>query len=101
MAGCGLNHDQIALITCGGIGRKTLERYFPDELAIGKADTVHKIARSLIKDAIDGDKASQIFFLKTQAGWRERGTFEVSGPNGGPIPFSAVKWSVVDPPAPK
>jgi hypothetical protein len=43
-----------------------LERY-----KRGKARVIKDIANSLITMARDGDKAAAMFYLKTQAGWRE------------------------------
>lgn len=37
----------------------------------GRAEIIGKVAQSLVQDALDGDTTSRIFFLKTQAGWRE------------------------------
>ena len=38
----------------------------------GKAKAIGTIANSLLTKARSGDTASQIFYLKTQAGWREK-----------------------------
>jgi len=43
-----------------------LERY-----KIGKAKTINGIANSLLTKARKGDIRAMIFYLKTQAGWRE------------------------------
>lgn len=60
-----------------GIARRTfydiLERQ-PDVSAHykrGKAKAVGNIAKNLVQKAQNGDTASMIFYLKTQAGWRE------------------------------
>ena len=37
----------------------------------GRANTIVDVAGNLINKAKEGDTTSQIFFLKTQAGWRE------------------------------
>lgn len=42
----------------------------------GKAKAVGAIAQGLIGKARGGDTASMIFFLKTQAGWREASPIE-------------------------
>jgi hypothetical protein len=60
-----------------GIARRTfyalMER--DEEIAArykrGKARAIGAIAQGLINKARSGDTASMIFFLKTQAGWRE------------------------------
>jgi transcriptional regulator len=42
----------------------------------GKTKVIDDIASCLIKNAKAGDTASQIFFLKTQAGWSEKQVIE-------------------------
>lgn len=37
----------------------------------GKAKAIGKVAHGLLQQAISGDKTASIFYLKTQAGWRE------------------------------
>ncbi len=37
----------------------------------GKAKAISKMGRSLIMQAEDGNTSAAIFYLKTQAGWRE------------------------------
>jgi hypothetical protein len=73
-----------------GIARRTfyalMER--DEEIAArykrGKARTIGVIAQGLINKARSGDTASMIFFLKTQAGWRETARIEhgVPEPDG-------------------
>lgn len=50
-----------------------------------RAKVVAGVAGNLVQQALAGDKTAQIFYLKTQAGWRETNRTEVSGPDGGPI----------------
>lgn len=38
----------------------------------GRAEAVGDVGRSLLARALEGDTASAIFYLKTQAGWREQ-----------------------------
>lgn len=60
-----------------GIGRRTFYTMVQrdEEIAArykkGKAKAIGIIAQGLINKARGGDTASMIFFLKTQAGWRE------------------------------
>lgn len=70
-----LTTDQLADYL--GIARRTfydiMERQ-PDVSAHykrGKAKAVGNIAKNLVQKAQNGDTASMMFYLKTQAGWRE------------------------------
>jgi hypothetical protein len=38
----------------------------------GRATALHKIGKSLFDRAIEGDLTAQIFYLKTQGGWRDK-----------------------------
>ena len=72
-----------------GIGRTTffamMERdpEIAERYKRGKAKVIGVIAQGLINKARSGDTASMIFFLKTQAGWRETATVEHVGPQQG------------------
>jgi len=65
-----------------GIGRRTFYSMMvrDEEIAArykrGKAKAIGVIAQGLINKARGGDTTSMIFFLKTQAGWRETVTVE-------------------------
>ena len=48
----------------------------------GKARAIGKVAQGLIKQANNGNTTAAIFYLKTQAGWKETITQEVTGANG-------------------
>lgn len=60
-----------------GIARSTLQEIIKREPEVfgiykkGRSKTISQVAKSLIDKAIAGDTTSAIFFLKTQAGWRE------------------------------
>jgi len=48
----------------------------------GRAEIIGKVAESLVQDALDGDTTSRIFFLKTQAGWRETARLDHTSSDG-------------------
>ena len=60
-----------------GIARSTLQEIIKREPEVfgiykkGRSKAISQVAKSLIDKAIAGDTTSAIFFLKTQAGWRE------------------------------
>ena len=51
----------------------------------GKSNAISGVANSLLTKAKAGDTASAIFYLKTQAGWRETAHIEHTGKDGGAI----------------
>ena len=68
-----------------GIGRTTFFAMMERDAEIaerykrGKARAIGTIAQNLIAKARSGDTASMIFYLKTQAGWRETTRIEGTG----------------------
>lgn len=70
-----LSKEQIA--DYFGIAKNTFLKICDEEPEIlarykrGKAKVIKDIAGSLITMAREGDKAAAMFYLKTQAGWRE------------------------------
>jgi hypothetical protein len=56
----------------------------------GKAKAIGNVAKNLISQAQAGNITAAIFYLKTQAGWKETQTHEVSGPEGGAI---KIQWA--------
>ena len=69
-----------------GIGRRTFYSMMQrdEEIAArykkGKARAIGAIAQGLINKARGGDTTSMIFFLKTQAGWRESSQIDLRLP---------------------
>ena len=56
----------------------------------GKAKAVGFVAQNLIQKARNGDLGAQIFYLKTQAGWKETQRLEGAGNDGEHV--HAYKW---------
>lgn len=91
----GMPHKMIAKEL--GMSVNTLRQYYREELDDGKARANAKVAQVLFRQAMgDADRGvppnltACIFWLKTQAGWRETSNVEMSGPDGGPIQTEAV-----------
>ncbi|WP_372836780.1 hypothetical protein [Puniceibacterium confluentis] len=90
-----LNLDQIA--DYFGISRTTFKAICARDEAVavrykrGKARAIAHVANGLLHKARRGDSTSSIFYLKTQAGWRETASIEHSGPEGGPIALSSAR----------
>lgn len=74
-----------------GFSERTLRRRFhedPEVLAAykrGKQRAVAGVATNLIQQAQSGNTTAAIFYLKTQAGWRETNRTEITGADGGPL----------------
>ena len=64
------------------ISEPTLRKHFREELDTSKARANAVISQALFKNAKDGNVAAQIFWLKTQAGWKERNYHELTGKDG-------------------
>lgn len=77
-----LSKEQIAAYM--GIAKATwyeIEKRQPDVLERyekGKAKVVGAVAQSLIQKARDGDNTAAIFYLKTQAGWKEKQELDIT-----------------------
>jgi len=65
-----------------GIDEKTLRKHYRDELDLSKAKANATIGGALFNKAKGGDTTAMIFWMKTQAGWREKQEFEVTGDIG-------------------
>ena len=67
------------------ISEPTLRKNFRKELDTSKARANAVISQALFKKAKDGNVVAQIFWLKTQAGWREKNYHEITGKDGDPL----------------
>lgn len=73
---------QEALASIIGIDPKTLRKYYRDELDHSKAKANATIGGALFNKARSGDTAAMIFWMKTQAGWKETNVNEHTSPDG-------------------
>jgi hypothetical protein len=84
-----LNQDQIA--DYFGMGRTTFYEMMERDHDIserykrGKSKAIGSVARGLLQKARDGDTASAIFYLKTQAGWKETDRRIIGGDPENPL----------------
>ena len=78
-----LTQDQIGDYL--GVSRTTFRAIMERDRGIaalykrGKAKAIAHVAKGLLQKARSGDTVSSIFFLKTQAGWRETDRLEHAG----------------------
>lgn len=77
----GLTRDDIGIML--DVSGSTVDRHFKRELQLGRAKLKVALGGKLVKMALEGDKTSLIFWLRTQAKWNTR--VEHVGADGGPI----------------
>lgn len=63
----------------------------------GKAKAIGNVAKNLISQAQAGNISAAIFYLKTQAGWKETQVNEHTGVDGGPIEVSNISINLKRP----
>lgn len=76
-AGLGMTQEHIGSLM--GKSVDSLARHCKEELVAGRAETLAKVAGTLVQKALSGDTTSAIFYLKTQGGWKETQVNEHSG----------------------
>tara|TARA_R110002012_G_C11399652_1_gene585574 strand:- start:182 stop:565 length:384 start_codon:yes stop_codon:yes gene_type:complete len=79
LSGIGITHDMICSIA--KISKPTLYKYYNEEIKVGKAQSTATIANNLYRMATgEGKEAltASIFWLKTQAGWKETDVVEIN-----------------------
>lgn len=97
LAANGLTDEQIA--SALGISRTTLSNRKRENeqfvLAIkrGKAKGIALVTNKLMESIKGGNITGMIFFLKTQAGWKETNVQEHTGANGKPLIPSAKEMT--------
>lgn len=69
---------QEAIASIIGIDPKTLRKYYRDELDQSKARANATIGGALFNKAKSGDTTAMIFWMKTQAGWKETTAIDVT-----------------------
>lgn len=79
LSGLGITHEQMCAIV--KISRPTLYKYYQEELQEGKANANAQVARNLFKMATGSGREAVtacIFWLKTQAKWKETDVIEIN-----------------------
>ena len=62
----------------------------------GKANAIGKVAKGLLQKATDGDTACMMFYLKTQAGWKETQVVDNTSSDGS-MTLRQITRVVIDP----
>jgi DNA-binding CsgD family transcriptional regulator len=87
-----LNQEQIA--DCLEISVDTFQRILKRDEAVlrsykkGKSKAIASVGANLIAQAKEGNVAASIFYLKTQAGWKETQTLDHKSSDGSMSPIS-------------
>jgi predicted transcriptional regulator len=80
-----------------GVSGQTVRRRMKEEPRVleaftrGRARAVGQVATNLVQQAVAGNTQAAIFYLKTQAGWKETNVQEHTGEGGGPLRFTVVE----------
>ena len=91
----GTTQEDIARII--GIDAKTLRKHYRDELDLSRAKANATIGGALFNKAKGGDTAAMIFWMKTQAGWREKQELDLTSSDGSMTPKPSVDLSKAPP----
>jgi predicted DNA-binding protein (UPF0251 family) len=97
LAANGLTQEQIA--SALGISERTLYQQkrdsadFAAAIKRGKAKGIALVTNKLMESIKGGNMTGMIFFLKTQAGWKETNVQELTGANGGAIQVNTTAMS--------
>ena len=86
LSALGTRYEDIAIEL--DISADTLSKYYSKELEKGRIKANAKVAQGLYNQAVNGNTAASMFWLKTRAGWSETSKHEITGANGSPIPIS-------------
>ena len=92
----GIRIDEMPVFVAGKTGKPisipTLTKHFQKEIRHGRLKANEQVANALYRNATEGTEksphgntAAQIFWLKTQAGWKDAQRVELTGHGGGPI----------------
>lgn len=88
-AGIGTPQPFIALML--GISEPTLRRYYKKEIGLGKAVAIGRACKTLYEQAVSGsNNTALLFYLKTQAGFKETNVLEHTSPQGKASPFAGL-----------
>lgn len=73
-----------------GIDEKTLRKHYRNELDLAKAKANATIGGALFNKAKAGDTTAMIFWMKTQAGWREKQEIDHTSSDGSLTPTRII-----------
>ena len=83
---CTIGTPQSVIADIIGVDDKTLRKHYREELDQSKAKANATIGGALFNKAKGGDTAAMIFWMKTQAGWREKSEIDHTSSDGSMTP---------------
>mgnify|MGYP001272944152 CR=1 FL=1 len=87
LAGYGLTNGQIGGVF--GQSEATIAYYCAKEITDGKAKAIAKLAQHVYARAFKNDTMA-MFWMKTQARWREVDRMEITGVDAGPVQLTVI-----------
>ena len=75
------------------ISEDTIDRHFAEEMALGRPRAIEQASKACFTRALGTGTGAHVllmFWLKTQAGWKETQVSEFTGPDGKPIQMQNV-----------
>ena len=91
----GIPQESVAMVIRDGISKPTLEKHFRHELDTAMINAHGKMGKKIFAQAMAGDRTLQIFYAKTQMGWKEHTVIE--GNPDAPLSIN-LKVNFVTPP---
>lgn len=88
LAGLGSTQEQIGALIGKSVDCMTKNPRSAEALRAGRAETIAKVAGTLVRKALGGDTTSAIFYLKTQGGWSEKHNLDHTSSDGSMRPLS-------------
>lgn len=88
MSSYGVPQDEIALVL--DVDKKTLRKYYRQELDTACAKANAQVAQRLYKKCLDGDTTSMIFWMKTRGKWSEKIEYDHKTSDGSMKPQQIV-----------
>ena len=92
-AAVGIPHHEIGPLI--GVSIKTLLKYYRRELKLGKTKATVTVGGRLYK-MTETNAAAAIFWMKSQAGWREKHVVEHANADGKPLAHAMVTAAADD-----
>lgn len=92
LASFGIDHNRIAQYV--GMGKKSLYKYYREELDVSETNIHARVGRGIVQKAIQCEPAFAIFFAKSRMKWSENVTIDHCSSDGSMSPKSETVISL-------